>query len=141
MSGDATSAYGGVVAVTRPISASLAERLTSMFLEVVVAPAVHEDARPVLARREALRVLLDPAHGSPPVDAVEYRSAGGGLLETESDTAVDDSTTWRVATSREPTAAEQRDLELAWRVVRHVKSNAIVLARDGAGSWASEPVR
>jgi phosphoribosylaminoimidazolecarboxamide formyltransferase/IMP cyclohydrolase len=131
LSGDPVSAYGGVVAVTTPLTVPLAERLTSMFLEVVVAPGVDEEARSILARREHLRVLLDPALGSPPVAAVEYRSAGGGILETESDTSADDPSTWRVATTRAPTADERRDLELAWRVCRHVKSNAIVLARGG----------
>jgi phosphoribosylaminoimidazolecarboxamide formyltransferase/IMP cyclohydrolase len=131
LAGDPVSAFGGVVAVTRPIGAPLAERLTSMFLEVVVAPSVDEDARPILARREHLRVLLDPALGTPAVATIEYRSAGGGLLETESDTTADDPSTWAVVTSRQPTAGERRDLELAWRVCRHVKSNAIVLARGG----------
>ena len=132
LGGDPVSAYGGVVAVTRPIDAALAERLTSLFLEVVVAPALDADAAAILARRENLRVLLDSALGTPPVAATEYRSAGGGVLTTDADTAPDDPAAWTVVTRRAPTDDERRDLDLAWRVARHVKSNAIVLARDAA---------
>jgi phosphoribosylaminoimidazolecarboxamide formyltransferase/IMP cyclohydrolase len=77
-------------------------------------------------------VLLDPALGTAPVASTEYRSAGGGVLAADADVAPDDPATWSVATARPPTAAELADLDLAWRVARHVKSNAIVLARDGA---------
>ncbi|MBM4408968.1 MAG: bifunctional phosphoribosylaminoimidazolecarboxamide formyltransferase/IMP cyclohydrolase [Chloroflexi bacterium] len=132
LAGDPVSAFGGVVAVTRPIDAGLAERLASLFLEVIVAPAVDPDGAAILARRENLRVLLDPALGSPPISATEYRSAGGGLLATDADVTPDDPAGWSVATRRAPTDAERRDLDFAWRVARHVKSNAIVLARDGA---------
>ena len=99
-----------------------------------MAPSVEDDALAALGRLDNLRVLLDPALGTPAVAALEYRSAGGGILETDTDTdtAADDPSTWQVATSRQPTDDERRDLDLAWRVARHVKSNAIVLARDGA---------
>jgi phosphoribosylaminoimidazolecarboxamide formyltransferase / IMP cyclohydrolase len=133
LAGDRVSAFGGVVALTRPIDALLAERLAGMFLEVVVAPSMDADAADVLARRPNLRVVIDPclgdAAGSP---VVEYRSAGGAILATQSDVLPDDPAGWRVATARTPDERERRDLELAWRIVRHVKSNAIVLVRDGA---------
>ena len=133
LAGDPVSAFGGVVALTRPIDTPLAERLAGMFLEVVVAPSVGEDAAAVLGRRPNLRVVVDPclgdAAGSP---VVEYRSAGGAILATQSDVLPDDPEGWRVATARVPDERERRDLELAWRIVRHVKSNAIVLVRDGA---------
>jgi phosphoribosylaminoimidazolecarboxamide formyltransferase/IMP cyclohydrolase len=132
LAGDPVSAFGGVVAVTVPIDAPLAERLTSLFLEVVVAPDVAPEATPILAARPNLRVVVDPYLGTPPVRATEYRSAGGGLLVTDSDAAPDDTSAWQVATTRGPTALESTDLDLAWRVARHVKSNAIVLVRDGA---------
>jgi phosphoribosylaminoimidazolecarboxamide formyltransferase/IMP cyclohydrolase len=143
LAGDPVSAYGGVVAVTRPVDGRLAQRLTDMFLEVVIAPGVDDDARAVLATRSNLRVLLDPALGededagprqrqpaSEPLS--EIRSAGGGLLVAAPDLIADDPAQWRVATTRAPTADEARDLDLAWRVARHVKSNAIVLVRDSA---------
>ncbi len=132
LSGDPESAFGGVVALTRPVDAVLAERLTGMFLEVVVAPGVEPDAELVLARRPGLRVVVDPHLGQPPAEpGLEFRSAGGGVLVTESDTRPDDPATWRQVTARAPDARERRDLELAWRLVRHVRSNAIVLVRDG----------
>jgi len=98
-----------------------------------VAPSLDAEAAAVLGRRPNLRVVVDPcvgdAAGAP---VVEYRSAGGAILATQSDVLPDDPAGWRVATARVPDERELRDLELAWRIVRHVKSNAIVLVRDGA---------
>ncbi|MGH2407214.1 MAG: bifunctional phosphoribosylaminoimidazolecarboxamide formyltransferase/IMP cyclohydrolase [Candidatus Limnocylindrales bacterium] len=132
LAGDPVSAFGGVVALTRPIGVALARRLTGTFLEVVVAPGVTPQAAVVLATRPDLRVVVDIELGSPPRTGWDLRSAGGGILAGEADVTADDPATWRAATSRAPTVTELRDLDLAWRVARHVKSNAIVLARDGA---------
>jgi len=132
LAGDPVSAFGGVVALTEPIDGALAGRLTSIFLEVVVAPEVTPEALAVLSGKPNLRVVVDPWLGHPPVGGVEYRSAGGALLATTADTAPDDPAAWQVATSRTPDDREWADLELAWRVARHVKSNAIVLVRDRA---------
>jgi len=132
VAGDPVSAYGGVVAVTRPIDAVLADQLVRIFLEVVVAPAVEPDALEVLGRRPNMRVVLDPTLGAPPLPGLEFRSAGGALLATEADVAADHPGTWRVATRREPSVEEREALDFAWRVGRHVKSNAIVLARGHA---------
>ncbi|MDQ3871535.1 MAG: bifunctional phosphoribosylaminoimidazolecarboxamide formyltransferase/IMP cyclohydrolase [Chloroflexota bacterium] len=137
LAGDPVSAFGAVVAVTRPIDAPLAERLASIFLEVVVAPAVEPEARQILASRTNLRLLVDPyLHDAlRPTDAhppIEYRSAGGAVLAAEADVVPDDPGRWTTVTRREPTERERVDLDLAWRVVRHVKSNAIVLVRAGA---------
>jgi phosphoribosylaminoimidazolecarboxamide formyltransferase/IMP cyclohydrolase len=129
LAADPVSAYGGVVALTVPIDTALADRLVRIFLEVVVAPAVAPDALETLARRPNMRVVLDPGLGAPPVPGLEFRSAGGALLATQADVAADDPSTWQVATSRAPSAEEIDALEFAWRVCRHVKSNAIVLAR------------
>ena len=132
LAGDPVSAFGGVVALTVPIDAGLAERLAAIFLEVVLAPAVDAAALEVLARKPNLRVLLDPGLAAPPAPGLELRSAGGALLVTEADTSPDDPATWQVATRRAPTDAERAALELAWRVCRHVKSNAIVLVSGRA---------
>ena len=132
LAGDPVSAFGGVVALTRPIDATLAARLTSIFLEVVIAPDLTLEAAAILATKPNLRVLVDPHLGTSPVAARELRSAGGGVLAAEADVAADDPAIWRPATRRVPSPEELRDLDLAWRVARHVKSNAIVLARDGA---------
>jgi phosphoribosylaminoimidazolecarboxamide formyltransferase / IMP cyclohydrolase len=132
LAGDPVSAYGGVAAVTRHVDGPLAERLAAIFLEVVVAPGLTEDGAGVLAGKPNLRVVIDPWLGRPPVPDVEIRSAGGGVLATTADTAADRPGAWSVVTSRGPTVREAVDLDLAWRLVRHVRSNAIVLVRDGS---------
>ncbi len=132
LAGDPVSAFGGVVALTRPVDPAMAQRLVSIFLEVVVVPGLDEPAAAILAGRPNLRVVVDPHLDSPPQAGREVRSAGGAVLVTEADTMPDDPATWTVATARQATPAERRDLDLAWRVARHVKSNAIVLVRDGA---------
>ncbi len=132
LAGDPVSAFGGVVALTETVDVALTERLTSIFLEVVCAPAFEPAALEVLARKPNLRVLQDPGLGAPPEAGLEVRSAGGALLVTTADVAADDPTNWQVATTREPTDHERVALDLAWRICRHVKSNAIVLVRDGA---------
>ena len=140
LAGDPVSAFGGVVAVTRPVDAALAEHLTALFLEVVLAPAVEPDAATILSTKPNLRVLLDPglgaeagiaADGEAAIDPLaDIRTAGGGVLVGAPDIASDDPTEWSAATTRPPTPGEKRDLDLAWRTARHVKSNAIVLVRD-----------
>jgi phosphoribosylaminoimidazolecarboxamide formyltransferase/IMP cyclohydrolase len=139
LAGDPVSAFGGVVALTRPVDAALAERLAAIFLEVVVAPGFSPEALGVLAAKPNLRLLVHPPLADPPGTTpgaadplAEIRSAGGGVLVGSADDQPDDPTTWRVATSRSPKDTESRDLDLAWRIARHVKSNAIVLVRDGA---------
>jgi phosphoribosylaminoimidazolecarboxamide formyltransferase / IMP cyclohydrolase len=132
LASDPVSAFGGVVALTTRVDAALAERLVSIFLEVVVVPGLDEAAAAVLAGRPNLRVVVDPHLGRPPIAGRELRSAGGAVLITEADVEPDDPGTWTPATSRRPTGPETRDLDLAWRVARHVRSNAIVLVRAGA---------
>ncbi len=132
LAGDPVSSFGGVVALTGPIDRRLAEALTSIFLEVVVAPGLEDQALEILSAKPNLRVLLDAGLGSAATPSIEFRSAGGALLATESDVRRDDPAHWRVVTRREPTAEELADLDLAWRVARHVKSNAIVLTKAGS---------
>jgi phosphoribosylaminoimidazolecarboxamide formyltransferase/IMP cyclohydrolase len=133
---DPVSAFGGVVAVTRTVDRAVADALVSLFLEVVVAPAFDRDALEILATKPNLRVIADPLLGEERVSAAPdptgaLRTAGGAVLVTAPDTVGDDPSTWTVATSRHPTSGERGDLELAWRLVRGVTSNAIVLVRDG----------
>jgi phosphoribosylaminoimidazolecarboxamide formyltransferase / IMP cyclohydrolase len=136
LSGDPVSAFGGVVALTRPVDGATAEAMTAIFLEVVVAPAFDADALALLAGKPNLRLVVDPALASDrpaaPSDPLgSIRTAGGAVLVTAPDTAPDDPATWTVGTQRQPSAAERSDLDLAWRLVRGVVSNAIVLVRDG----------
>ncbi|OGO59084.1 MAG: bifunctional phosphoribosylaminoimidazolecarboxamide formyltransferase/IMP cyclohydrolase [Chloroflexi bacterium RBG_16_72_14] len=144
LAGDPVSAFGGVVAITGTVDRALSERLTSLFLEVVVAPAFDDAARGVLATKPNLRLVVDPAldasadRGRPTARgglAVDFlgsvRTAGGAVLVTAPDTLPDDPDAWVCTSSRQPSDAERRDLDLAWRLVRGVVSNAIVLVRDG----------
>jgi len=136
LSGDPVSAFGGVVAVTRPVDRATAEGLAGIFLEVVVAPGFEPEAREILAARQNLRLIVDPRLGddaaAAPADPTgSLRTAGGAVLVTTPDTVPDDPATWRVVTRRAPTERELADLDLAWRLVRGVTSNAIVLVRDG----------
>ncbi len=129
---DPVSAFGGVVALNKAIEPALAERLVEIFLEVVVAPACSPAALEVLASRPNLRVLVDPNLGAGPTAGWEMRSAGGALLLTDADVEPDDPRGWRPVTARQPSEEEWGALDFAWRVCRHVKSNAVVLADRGA---------
>jgi phosphoribosylaminoimidazolecarboxamide formyltransferase/IMP cyclohydrolase len=136
LAGDPVSAFGGVVALTRSVDIATAEGLTSLFLEVVVAPAFDPDARQLLAAKANLRLVVDAGlgerHASGPADPLgAIRTAGGAVLVSTPDSAADDPATWQVATRRAPTDRERADLDLAWRLCRGVTSNAIVLVRDG----------
>jgi phosphoribosylaminoimidazolecarboxamide formyltransferase/IMP cyclohydrolase len=136
LAGDPVSAFGGVVALTDEVDRATADGLAGIFLEVVVAPGFSPAAREILASKPNLRLLVDesiavgPASSPDPLGSI--RSAGGAVLVTAPDTAPDDPDDWQVCTTRHPTDAEWRDLQLAWRLVRGVTSNAIVLVRDGA---------
>jgi phosphoribosylaminoimidazolecarboxamide formyltransferase/IMP cyclohydrolase len=148
---DPVSAFGGVVALTRPVDRAVALALTSIFLEIVVAPAYEPEALEVLATKANLRVLVDEALSTdepiraPAVSPTgSIRTAGGAVLVTEPDIVADMPTVWTCVTRRAPTAEEQLDLDLAWRLVRGVTSNAIVLVRDrrlvGLGSGQTSRV-
>jgi phosphoribosylaminoimidazolecarboxamide formyltransferase/IMP cyclohydrolase len=142
LAGDPEAAFGGVVAVTRPVDADLAQALTGIFLEVVVAPGYAPEALAILATKPSLRLVIDPTltgePASPRPDGslrVDYlgvlRSAGGSVLVGAPDDGIDDPAGWMTMTRREATPAEGADLDLAWRLVRGAVSNAIVLVRDG----------
>jgi phosphoribosylaminoimidazolecarboxamide formyltransferase / IMP cyclohydrolase len=125
---DPVSAYGGIVALNRPMPASLAEALAPVFTEVVVAPDYEPGALEVLAKKKNLRVLT----ARPPVvPELDVRSIEGGLLVQTRDAVSMDRSAWTVATDRSPTDDEWRDMELAWRIAARVTSNTIVLVKDG----------
>lgn len=129
---DPVSAYGGVIAVNRPVSLAMAEQVAEIFTEVIVAPDYEEGAVEALARKKNIRVLRAP---EAPVSPVEFRQIDGGLLLQETDrfqAAGDDPATWTLATGEAADEATLRDLAFAWRSVRAVKSNAILLASGGA---------
>jgi phosphoribosylaminoimidazolecarboxamide formyltransferase/IMP cyclohydrolase len=142
LAGDPISAYGGVVALTGAVDRAVANALVEIFLEVVVAPAFDAGALEVLASKPNLRLVVDPLLGAG-VPATtrrglmrvdfdgSIRTAGGAVLVGAPDNLPDDPAEWITLTSRQPSDAERRDLDLAWRLVRGVTSNAIVLVRDG----------
>ncbi|MGA8426808.1 MAG: bifunctional phosphoribosylaminoimidazolecarboxamide formyltransferase/IMP cyclohydrolase [Candidatus Dormiibacterota bacterium] len=127
---DPRSAYGGIVAINRSLDAEVAAALTKHFLEVVVAPGIRAAAHPLLAKRPRMRVLDVGQKPSANAGDLEVRSLDGGLLVQLPDPASDDESLFQVASKRTPTKDELRQLRLAWRIVRAVKSNAIVLCKE-----------
>ncbi len=130
---DPTSAFGGIIALNRPLDAAAARAIVGrQFVEVIAAPAIEADAAEVLSGKASIRVLelgtLDP----PPSESLEYRSISGGLLVQTHDSGRVASSDLKVVTRRHPTPQQLADLLFAWRVAKFVKSNAIVYAHDGA---------
>jgi len=130
---DPVSAFGGVIAANRPVTAAMAAQVAEVFTEVIVAPGYDEDALALLTAKKNLRILV-----APPVPAgagVEIRPISGGLLmqsRDRLDAPGDDASSWTLACGEPADAATLADLEFAWRACRSAKSNAILLARDGA---------
>jgi phosphoribosylaminoimidazolecarboxamide formyltransferase/IMP cyclohydrolase len=139
---DPLSAFGGVIALTTPATAAVAEAIAELFVEVVLAPSFDDEARAAFARRKNVRLLAMGAPSATP-DAWEVRSVQGGFLLQSQDRVIDDLRTWQVVSRRPPTDEEARDLRFAWRAARHVKSNSIVLVKDGAtvGIGGGQPSR
>ncbi len=128
---DRTSAFGGIVALNVPVDAAAAALLTGLFLECVVAPEFSPGALELLASKANLRVLTLPGVAVTAAPRLQRRSVLGGLLEQEADDLEIDSQPWKVVSNRQPTDQERADLDFAWRVVRHGRSNAIVVAAGG----------
>lgn len=129
---DPVSAFGGIVALNRPLDAEAARAITEIFTEVIIAPDASEEAIALVGSKKNLRLLL--AGGLPDRRAagLTMKSVAGGLLVQSRDNAVVDDMELKVVTKRAPTNAELRDLAFAFRVAKHVKSNTIVYARDRA---------
>ncbi len=129
---DPVSAFGGIVAANRTLDAEAATRIAAIFSEVIVAPDADEAARAILSRKKNLRLLLTGALPDPASAGMQVRSLAGGLLVQTRDAGRSAADTLQVATQRAPTGAELADLLFAFRVCKHVKSNAIVYARGAA---------
>ena len=128
---DRVSAFGGIIAMNGVVEATAARELTSLFLECVVAPGFTPEAREVLAAKANLRLLELAPQAIDAAGPDHVRSILGGLLVQDLDDQAITPDDWTVASQRPPTPQEKLDLEFAWRLVRHVRSNAIVVARDG----------
>jgi phosphoribosylaminoimidazolecarboxamide formyltransferase/IMP cyclohydrolase len=128
LAGDPVSAFGGIVALNRPVDAKTAEELTKTFFEVIIAPAFSAEAAKILESRQNVRVLEIPPSCSRRSSGYDFRRVVGGLLLQGRDMGDFDIRKGRVVTRRTPTPSEYQALDFAWRIVKHVKSNAIVFA-------------
>ena len=129
---DPVSAFGGIVALNGRLDAAAAREIVKIFTEVIVAPEADDEAIAIVAAKPNLRLLLTGALPDPRAPGLTMRPAGGGFLVQDRDNAVVADLDLRVVTKRAPTPAEMADLTFAFSVAKHVKSNAIVYARDGA---------
>ncbi|MCK8782860.1 bifunctional phosphoribosylaminoimidazolecarboxamide formyltransferase/IMP cyclohydrolase [Roseomonas sp. NAR14] len=129
---DPVSAFGGIVAANRPLDAAAAERIAAIFTEVIIAPDADEAAKAILARKKNLRLLLTGGVPDPAAPGTTFRSVAGGFLAQSRDAGRVALDGLKVVTKRAPSEAELRDLLFAFRVCKHVKSNAIVYAKGGA---------
>jgi len=129
---DSTSAFGGIVALNRPLDAEAARAITEIFTEVIIAPDATEEAIAIVGAKKNLRLLLAGGLPDPRAAGLSAKTLAGGLLVQSRDNAVVDDMDMKVVTKRSPTNAELADLAFAFRIAKHVKSNTIVYARDGA---------
>ena len=128
---DNVSAFGGIVATNRPLDAATAAAITDIFTEVVVAPDADEEARAIFARKKNLRLLLTGALPDPARGGTSLALIAGGLLVQDRDNGMVSRDQLKCVTKRQPTEQELRDCLFAWTIAKHVKSNAIVYAKDG----------
>jgi phosphoribosylaminoimidazolecarboxamide formyltransferase/IMP cyclohydrolase len=128
---DSVSAFGGIVAANRPLDAATAQAITDIFTEVVVAPDADEDAKAIFARKKNLRLLLAGTLLDPSRSGQNIAVIAGGILVQDRDNGMVTRDQLKCVTKRQPTEQELRDCLFAWTVAKHVKSNAIVYAKDG----------
>ena len=129
---DPLSAFGGVIALNRPVDRALAERLHENFIEVLIAPSYSDEALEILQQKEAIRILHNTEAQVPEPRERDLKRVRGGLLVQTPDLIEEDRESMEVATATKPAEEAWRDLDFAWRVCKHVRSNAIVIAKDGA---------
>ncbi|WP_372610119.1 bifunctional phosphoribosylaminoimidazolecarboxamide formyltransferase/IMP cyclohydrolase [Aquicoccus sp.] len=129
---DRTSAFGGIVALNQPLDEETAEEIAQIFTEVVIAPSASDAARDLFAAKKNLRLLTTGAMADPRAPGLAFRQVSGGFLVQDKDNGHVAPDTLRVVTKRTPSEQEMADLLFAWKVAKHVKSNAIVYARAGA---------
>jgi phosphoribosylaminoimidazolecarboxamide formyltransferase/IMP cyclohydrolase len=127
---DPVSAFGGIVALNRKLDAQAAREIVKIFTEVIIAPDAEDEAIEIVGAKKNLRLLLTGGLPDPRAKGLAFRSVAGGFLAQSRDNAVVDDLELKVVTKRAPTAQELADMKFAWRVVKHVKSNAIVYAKD-----------
>ncbi len=144
--GDTVSAFGGIVAANRKVTLDMAKAMADVFYEIVIAPEYEPEALELLKQKKNLRILLvdlPPDYGKAPIGYLDYRRVKGGMLVQDSDSLAEEDIKLQTVTKRKPTQAELEDLLFAWRAVKHIKSNAIVLVKDKmlVGMGAGQPNR
>jgi phosphoribosylaminoimidazolecarboxamide formyltransferase/IMP cyclohydrolase len=141
--GDPVSAFGGIVALNQPVDLETAQLLRKIKLDIIIAPAYDHDALELVLKKKATRVLTLPNREGDRIVELDVRPISGGILVQEPDIHAEDTSNWRVVTSKQPTAEQVTDLAFAWRAIPLVKSNAIVFAKDQAivGLGAGQPNR
>ncbi|MFB0559071.1 MAG: bifunctional phosphoribosylaminoimidazolecarboxamide formyltransferase/IMP cyclohydrolase [Dehalococcoidales bacterium] len=145
-SGDPVAAFGGIVASNRTVTLAMAEAMRPVFYEIVIAPEYEPEALKLLQRKKNLRILVAEmplGYGKAEPGYLDFRRVKGGFLVQSSDSLPENSVSLKTVTKRKPTKAEVEDLLFAWRAVKHVKSNAIVLVKDKTllGMGAGQPSR
>ena len=129
---DPVSAFGGVLAFNRPVNAATAQEVAKLFVECIAAPGFDEQAKTIFAAKKNLRLLQLPGNGLQPDRELQLKRILGGMLVQQPDLGEINDSELRTVTKRVPTPAEMITLRFAWKVSKHVKSNAIVFAKDGA---------
>jgi phosphoribosylaminoimidazolecarboxamide formyltransferase/IMP cyclohydrolase len=142
LAGDPVSAFGGIVAINRRLDLTTAQEVAKTFYEIIIGPGFEDEALEVLQKKRDLRLLVvrDGNNGAAPLDV---RRVGSGFLVQTADTHADADLELRTVTKRKPTEEEMSDLRFAWKVAKHIKSNAIVVAKDNMllGMGAGQPNR
>ena len=127
---DPTSAFGGIIAMNRPLDADTARAITEIFTEVIIAPDASEEAIAIIGAKKNLRLLLAGGLPDPRAPGLTFKTVAGGMLVQTRDNAIVDEMNLKTVTQRPPSRDELRDLKFAFRVAKHVKSNTIVYAKD-----------
>ncbi|AUC10790.1 MULTISPECIES: bifunctional phosphoribosylaminoimidazolecarboxamide formyltransferase/IMP cyclohydrolase [Agrobacterium] len=140
---DSVSAFGGVIALNRTLDAETAEEIVKLFTEVIIAPDVTEEAKSIIARKPNLRLLAAGSLPDPRAAGITAKTVSGGLLVQSRDNGMVEDLDLKVVTKRAPTAQELEDMKFAFKIAKHVKSNAVIYAKDGqtAGIGAGQMSR
>jgi phosphoribosylaminoimidazolecarboxamide formyltransferase/IMP cyclohydrolase len=129
---DSVSAFGGIIALNKGLDKETATKISEIFTEVIIAPSISEDAKIILASKKNLRVLITGGLADPNLPGIMMKSVSGGFLAQTKDNIIIEERELKIASSRKPSEQEMSDLLFAFKVAKHVKSNAIVYAKNGA---------
>ncbi|MCZ7481411.1 bifunctional phosphoribosylaminoimidazolecarboxamide formyltransferase/IMP cyclohydrolase [Rhizobium rhizogenes] len=140
---DSVSAFGGVIALNQTLDAETAEEIVKLFTEVIIAPDITEEAKSIIARKPNLRLLTAGGLPDPRAAGITAKTVSGGLLVQSRDNGMVEDLDLKVVTKRAPTAQELEDMKFAFKIAKHVKSNAVIYAKDGqtAGIGAGQMSR